>query len=192
MKRLLMLFVCAVFAITAHAQSEHLTFKGVPINGTLSQYVAKMKAAGFSYVGEQDGTAMLKGDFAGFKNCIIGVNTLKGVNVVSAIGVIFPEREDWSMLESDYNSLKAMLTEKYGEPTEVVEEFENNYSSRSSSSKMLALATDECTWFTTFTTDKGKIQLSLIKFNYLSGAVLLKYFDKINTETVRSAAMDDL
>ena len=49
-----------------------------------------MKAAGFSYLGTQDGTAILQGDFAGFKSCTVGVSTLKAVNVVSTIGVIFP------------------------------------------------------------------------------------------------------
>ena len=53
------------YIICSKAIQEHLTFKGVPIDGTLSEYVAKMKSAGFKYLGEQDGTAILQGDFAG-------------------------------------------------------------------------------------------------------------------------------
>ena len=51
---------------------------------------------------------------------------------------------------------------------------------------------DRCTWFSTFVTSKGDIQLSMQKGEYGQYFVLLKYYDKINTETVRSAVMDDL
>lgn len=195
MKKFLFVAICALFATVAFAQSsesEHLTFKGVPIDGTLSQYVAKMKAAGFSYLGEEDGTALLKGDFAGFKGCTIGVSTLEGVDVVNRIVVLFTPYDEWSSLERDYNHLKDMLTKKYGEPAEEVEKFDNKYLADDNRSKMHELSMDRCTWFTTFSTEKGDIQLALSKYNYTSGVVVLKYFDKINTEAVMTAAMDDL
>lgn len=69
MKKIILFFATLFMSVISFAQSnsEHLTFKGVPIDGTLSEYVAKMKSAGFKYLGEQDGTAILQGDFAGFK-----------------------------------------------------------------------------------------------------------------------------
>ena len=191
MKKILLCIVSVLFAVSAMAQSEHLSFKGVPIDGTLDQYVAKMKAAGFTYLGQQDGTAILQGDFAGFKGCTVGVSTLKSVNVVSTIGVIFPSCDDWSSLEQNYDHLKSMLTEKYGQPSDVVERFQNG-TPRDNNSRLHELYMDRCTWYTTFTTPKGDIQLSLQKGGYGSYFVLLKYYDKINTDTVRQQAMDDL
>lgn len=113
MKRLIfsLLFVNTILISLAQDKSEHLSFKGVPIDGTLNEYVSKMKAAGFSYLGTQNGTAILQGDFAGFKSCTVGVSTLKAVNVVSTIGVIFSSHDDWSSLERDYDHLKSMLTQ---------------------------------------------------------------------------------
>lgn len=194
MKRLtfLLLFVGAILTSFAQSNSEHLSFKGVPIDGTLNEYVAKMKAAGFSHLGTQDGTAILQGDFAGFKSCTVGVSTLKAVNVVSTIGVIFPSHDDWSSLERDYEHLKSMLIKKYGDPADVVEQFQGRTTPNSNNEKIHELLMDRCTWFTTFETPKGDIQLSLQKGEYGQYFVLLKYFDKINTDTVRSAAMDDL
>ncbi len=194
MKRLifLLLFVNTILISLAQDKSEHLSFKGVPIDGTLNEYVAKMKAAGFSYLGTQDGTAILQGDFAGFKSCTVGVSTLKAVNVVSTIGVIFPSHDDWSSLERDYDHLKSMLTQKYGEPTEVVEQFQGRTNPNTNNEKLHELMMDRCTWYTTFETTKGDIQLSLQKGDFGQCFVLLKYYDKINTDTVRSAAMDDL
>lgn len=70
-----------------------------------------MQQAGFTHLGTDDGTALLEGDFAGFKNCTVGVSTLKSVNIVNTIGVIFPYKDDWSLLERDYELLKSMLTQ---------------------------------------------------------------------------------
>ena len=83
-KKVLLSLAFVVVALTAFAQteSEHLKFKGVPIDGTLREYVSKMESAGFSYLGEDDGTALLEGEFAGVKGCTVGVSVLKSTNVV--------------------------------------------------------------------------------------------------------------
>lgn len=172
--------------------NRSISFKGVPIDGTLNEYVSKMKTAGFSYLRMQDGTAILQDDSAGFKSCTVGVSTLKAVNVVSTIGVIFPSHDDWSSLESDYDHLKSMLTQKYGEPADVVEQFQGRITPKTNNEKLHELMMDRCTWYTTFETSKEDIQLSLQKGDLGQYFVLLKYYDKINTDTVRSAAMDDL
>ena len=194
MKRFIfvLLFVNTILISLAQDKSEHLTFKGVPIDGTLNEYVAQMKDAGFSYLGTQDGIAILQGDFAGFKSCTVGVYTMKAVNVVSTIGVFFPPHDDWSSLERDYDFLKSMLTQKYGEPTDVVEQFQGIIDPNTNDDKLHALKMDRCTWYTTFETTKGNIQLSLQKVDLGQCVVLLRYYDKINTDTARSAAMADL
>jgi len=61
----LSLTICAAFAQTKTDSSLHLTFKGVPLDGTLDQYVVKMKQNGFKHISTKDGIAMLQGDFAG-------------------------------------------------------------------------------------------------------------------------------
>ena len=186
------LFLLMSFTLTFAQSSEHLKFKGVPIDGTLNEYVLKMKQAGFQLVGTDDGVALLEGEFGGYRGCLIAVSTLKSVNVVNTIGVVFPAREDWSSLEGDYEHLKSMLTEKYGEPSDVVEKFQGYGDPQTDQEKWINIMTDNYTWYTIFETENGDIQLSLEKGDYGEYFVLLKYFDKINTEAVRSAAMEDL
>lgn len=182
-----------IFVVSSFAQnSEHLKFKGVPIDGTLSEYVSKMKQAGFQLVETDDGVALLEGEFAGYRDCLIVVSTLKSVNVVNTICVVFPAREDWGSLEGDYEYLKSMLTTKYGDPAEVEEEFGGYSTPRTNNDKWHELLMDRCTWYTTYEVKNGDIQLSLEKWDYGQYSVLLKYFDRINTETVHSAAMEDL
>ena len=186
------LFLLMSFTLTFAQSSEHLKFKGVPIDGTLNEYVSKMKQAGFQLVGTDDGVALLEGEFAGYRGCLIAVSTLKSVNVVNTIGAVFRARENWSSLEGDYEHLKSMLTTKYGEPADVVEKFQVYSTPRTNNDKLHELLMDRCTWYTIFETENGDIQLSLEKGDYGEYFVLLKYFDKINTEAVRSAAMEDL
>ena len=186
------LFLLMSFTLIFAQSSEHLKFKGVPIDGTLNEYVSKMKQAGFQLIGTDDGVALLEGEFAGYRGCLIAVSTLKSVNVVNTIGVVFPARENWSSLEGDYEHLKSMLTEKYGEPSDVVEKFQGYGDPQTDQEKWINIMTDNYTWYTIFETEDGDIQLSLEKGDYGEYFVLLKYFDKINTEAVRSAAMEDL
>ena len=192
-KSFLSLIFMIIIVLSSYAQSsEHLKFKGVPIDGTLNEYVLKMKQVGFQLIETDDGVALLEGEFAGYRDCMVGVSTLKSVNVVNTIGVVFPAREDWSSLEGDYEHLKSMLTEKYGEPSDVVEKFQGYGNPQTDQEKWIRLITDNCSWYTIFETKNGDIQLSLEKGDYGEYFVLLKYFDKINTEAVRSAAMEDL
>lgn len=188
---LVALMFCCIASI-AQTSNEHLTFKGVPIDGSLNKYVSKMKSAGFSYIADQDGTAILQGDFAGFKGCLIVVSTLKNSDVVNTIGVIFPENDDWSSLEENYQQLKKMLTEKYGKPSQCVEEFHGYGLPSDNNEKLHRLKMDRCTYVTVFETPKGDIQLSMEHQRIGSCFVRLQYWDKINTDAVKAKAMDDL
>ncbi len=193
MKRLFisLLFIICTLISFAQNESEHLTFKGVPIDGTLREYVEKMRNAGFEYVGEENKTANLQGEFAGFKEFTIVVSTLKSKDLVNSIGVIFPANEKWWGVESDYNKLKSMLVQKYGEPSQCSEKFKG-YTPDTDSEKRLKLMSDEYSWFSIFNTPKGNIQLSIAYQLSIGCFVTLEYSDKINTESIRSHAINDL
>lgn len=193
MKKHLTLFLaCLVFAGNVFAQ-QHLSFKGVPINGTLKEYTDAMVKAGFHYELTQDFTALLTGDFAGYKNCTVGVSTLKNLDVVSRIAVLFPNKDTWSAVLANYETLKAMLTEKYGTPSYSQEKFTGYVGDYDNNLVMHALKDDEYVWYTIFTTELGDIELSIMAgTKYNTAMVRLSYYDKANSEKVRNAAMDDL
>lgn len=194
MKKYLLFFVFSVFALVSIAQTEspHLTFKGVPIDGTLNAYVQKMKQKGFTYLGTENGVALLKGDFAAYKGCTIGVATLKQQDLVSRITVFFPDCKTWGTLSDNYYTLKEMLTEKYGEPAEVIEEFQGYSQPDDDNSKMHEVGMDRCKYVTVFGTPKGSIQLEIGHNSFTARFVMLSYFDKLNGDSVRAKAMEDL
>jgi len=187
---ILIFSTCFVFAQTNSDTSKHLVFKGVPLDGTLDQYVSKIKQNGFIHVSSNNGTAILQGDFAGYKDCYVGVSTLKQKDLVHKIVVNFSECETWSTLSGNYFNLKSMLTEKYGKPAEVIEKFEGN--EPRDDLKMYSVRSDKCKYYSTWTTEKGDIQLSIDRNNLLKCFVKLIYFDKINSAEVKKQAIDDL
>lgn len=190
MKKLL--FAMMLMAgLTATAQTGHLTFKGVPIDGTLSEFVGKLKQKGFVLKYHGNGTAMLEGDFASFKNCVVGVYEHES-GVVNRVGVIFPEKDTWSSLYNDYSNLKEMLTQKYGKPSDVTEEFQGYSTPRTDESKMYAVKFDRCKYICDFATDNGIIELRISHDGVSSCFVVLVYADAENEMKVRSSAIDDL
>ena len=91
---------------TASAASS-LSFKGIPMTGSLSSFGSELVKAGFLRAG--DGT--YTGDFAGYSGCKV---TPSGSNPVQEVRVDFPVISDWDALEKAYDSLQASLTQKYG------------------------------------------------------------------------------
>lgn len=173
--------------------NRHLEFKGIPINGSLKKFVTNMKTAGFKTVGViSNGTATLKGDFAGYKDCRLYVQTIDGADIVSTIVVQFPECDRWEHLYGDYKDLKEMLTQKYGKPYSVREKFQGYIGIETDDAKMLQVGKGDCKYESEFRTEKGKIILWIEPMEYDSGCVCLQYSDKINSGVVKQKAIDDL
>jgi len=194
MTKIILLFLAYLaFLSAAYSQSsKHLVFKGVPLDGTLSEYVSKMEQEGFTNAGTENGTAVLSGEFAGYKDCIVGVSTLKQKDLVYKIAVIFPKKDTWSTLSGNYFDLKYMLAEKYGKPSDVVEKFDSSSPPRDDSDKMFKVKFDNCKYFSLWKTDKGEIQLSIQHESVTRCYVLLSYSDKINSSIVKTKAKSDL
>ncbi len=192
MKRFLIAMMLLA-GLSASAQTGHLTFKGVPIDGNLTEFVGKLKQKGLTLIGTENGVALLNGDFAAHKGCSIAAIAHESGNVYR-VGVIFPEQDTWLRLYNDYSSLKDMLTQKYGEPTSVVEEFQSYGGSEfdDDNMKMFYVKYDKCRYVVDFSTEHGTIELRIDHNDKLECYVVLIYEDTANGDKVRSSAIDDL
>lgn len=173
------------------AQTDHLKFKGVPIDGTLNQFVAKMQSAGFTKVGQDGKAVILEGDFAGYKDCYIVVSTLDNKDLVNKIAVKFESCDNWRSLENNYLNLKELLTKKYGEPDNVVERFQNKYVD-DDNDKYHEVIMDRCNFRTEWKTELGGIILTITFQRGIGSSVVLGYVDKANDAIVEQTALDDL
>ena len=179
MKKLFITALLLLIVAVCPAQTTHMKFKGIPMEGTLNSFVQKLKDKGFTYLGQQDGMALLKGEFAATKGCTVGVARFSDRDQVNLVAVIFPEEETWNGITKSYYGLKDMLTEKYREPSDDFLKFH-------------ALLRDECNFISEFACEGGKIQLTMKKQDYNSAAVILRYIDKANADETRRKVMDDL
>lgn len=190
MKRLFFFLAVALLAVNVFAEG-HLKFKGVEINGTPQEFIQKLKAKGFTYIGKESGSDMLLGDFAGFKECVVGVVSFS--DKVAKVAVIIPdESNSWNLLYNKYSSLKEMLTQKYGEPSVDKEEWQGYRGKpNDDNSCMHELRMNRANIGSSFMTRDGDIELVILSLN-MQCCIMLTYYDAINYKAAFNSAIDDL
>ena len=181
MKKILFLLF-AVLPILGYAQQEHMTFKGVPINGKLTDMVTKLEKAGFydSYKADECHYA-LRGTFTG-ESCDIFITATPKTKTVCSVMVSYKqEYNSWSTLKSKYIDLRDAFKAKYGEPISDNKSFKYPYT-EGDGHEITAIAVGKCDYSCVFKSeDKGYVVLYIGKGG--SGAnILLLYSDNINSK----------
>jgi len=189
MKKIISIIALVLCTLAVSAQTNHMKFKGIPMEGTLQNFTNKLKLKGYTPMGIKDGVSLLNGEFAGYKDCQIYAIADKS-GMICKVAVIFPKMDRWSELESCYNKYKSMLTEKYGAPESCTEIFQNDYID-DDNRRMHELKMDRCKYITDFVCDEGDIKLE-ISHESFTCFVILSYFDKVNQDKLRKKIMDDL
>lgn len=191
--RIITLLVALMFgSIISFAQSEHLKFKGVPIDGTLKEFTSKLEQKGFITLSQDNNSVTMSGTFAGHHDCIAYIFRNDKIDIVSGVVLNFPALDTWNLLEGQYKGTKDMLIEKYGEPFECIEEFQSRIQPTTDRDKMFELRMERCTYKTTFFTPSGRIIISLAKQSYTNYCVQLMYIDNINSDIARQSIIEDL
>ena len=177
------------------AEREHLTFKGIPIDGTPQEFGRKLEEVGFEYDFKNQGSYWYKGgSFAGYNDCTVIVKAYD--NLVYEIVAILPTKYKWSHLYNDYSTLVSSLKSKYGDPISQVEEFVNTPSYidlDDDNDKYHEVKNDHCIYYCTFRDVpgwdyKGTIHIEIKS----SGCVGLHYTDWYNDYLKRKAVNNDL
>ena len=171
-----------------------MAFKGVPIDGTLDAFVAKMEQKGLTRVGEQGSMVMLTGPVGIFSDCLITVLSTPAKDPVYGVVAMLPPSDSWPTLEGQYETLKKQLTGKYGKPTTEGEVFRGvpDASKLSPAQKLDYLTRDECKFVSLYERPEGRVMLTLQHDANLGCFVRLLYSDRTNMEKAQAAASDDL
>ena len=188
MKKIIVVLASILLSLVMFGQ-EHLGFKNIPIDGTTSQFVAKLKTVGYTVVGEYSDDIRLTGTFMG-KNCTLSVNFSAVSKTVHTVYVIFDKKQDWASLKNDYENIKRGLTIKYGKPT-VKEEFRSPYK-EGDGYAYIAFKGGHADWISSFTTAIGYINLYIREQDYSNMTLIISYCDKKNYEKSLQELADEL
>ena len=189
MKKLIVSFAFVLIALTSYAQSssEHLTFKGIPIEGSMTEFCQKLKAKGFTSIGSENNLALFMGDFTG-RNATIGVTATDDGKSVFAVAVLFDPSGEWNTLVNTYNYYKDLYTRKYGNPT--ISKEKNPAHSDSNTALMAEVHQGTVVWGSAWEVTGGNIELSIEKTSGIyEGMVMIRYRDSQNVETLNSATL---
>lgn len=176
--------------IENNATNKHMTFKGIPLNTPVKDFIAKLQADGYDLRKEEKELVMLKGSFARYNDCLIGLKYFSNQKIVYKATVVFEERETWEGLLNQYENLKSMLTEKYVENATIkeIEEIDTYKPKINDEFNLTLLKLGKVKYITHLKTPEGDIFLEISSNRF----VTLTYFDNINAAKAESAAMDDL
>ena len=195
MKRILtiaVLFFSFMF-VMAQTPNNHLTFKGIPITGTVENFAQELEAKGVRKIRSGSFYVAFEGEFAGYSDSEIYVSRDLDRNIVYRVVVVFPKKSSWARLEEEYNKFKDMLTNKYGKPASHSETFKKRASTFSDAAKMRSLKAGNCDYEAEWKVDNGTITVDIFSLSETDGGyVRLIYFDKINDALADKAIEDDL
>jgi hypothetical protein len=192
MKKLTALFAFMVIALTSYAQSnsEHLSFKGIPIEGSMSEFCQKLKAKGFTSIGSENNLALFMGDFTG-RNATIGVTATDDGKNVFAVAVLFDPSGEWNTLINTYSYYKDLYTRKYGKPT--ISKEKNPAHSDSNTALMAEVHEGKVVWTSAWEVTGGDIELSIKNTSGVyEGMVVIRYRDSQNVETKIQKDLEDI
>lgn len=189
MKRISATLMLLFAAICVMAQ-EHLSFKGIPIEGSMTSFCQKLKAKGFTSIGSDNNITLFTGDFTGRK-ATVGVTATDDGKNVFAVVVFFDPSGEWNTLVSTYDYYKDLYTRKYGEPTFSKEK--NPAHSDSNTALMAEVHQGTVVYGSAWEVTGGDIQLSIEKTSGVyEGMVMIRYRDSQNVEDKIKKDLDDI
>ena len=150
----------------------HLTFKGIPINGPIEKFEARVKNIGF----EPDGVSLV-GRFAGLKVKVYP-GCSEDMSIVYSVFVKSEQENSWASLKRKYINLRELYINKYGNPTKDIHIFVAPYD-EGDGDELEATENQKCFYLSKFSVSGGEVSI------YISKRSIMFYFeDAINKKLV--------
>ena len=174
MKKIILTLTLVLAAINLLAQ-EHLSFKGIPIEGSMTDFCQKLKAKGFTSIGSENNITLFSGDFTG-RDATVGVTATDDGENVFAVVVIFDSSDEWNTLVNTYDYYKDLYTR-----------------SDSNTALMAEVHQGTVVYGSAWEVTGGDIQLSIEKSSGVyEGMVMIRYRDSQNIEAKIKNDLEDI
>lgn len=169
---------------------QHLIFLGMPIDGSLLEYVEYMRCKGYKEETISEGRACMVGKYEDYKGCTICMESCEANNLLAKITVELPAREQWRKVYADYCKMKELLTNRYGAPTLSIEKMHGMFTDRGTNDSVRLAKFGECYYKTIYCTDRGDVWLQIQCGSVISGInVQVVYQDRINSGISKEQAI---
>ena len=190
MKRFIITVVAVLMAVTLNAQDAHLKFKGIPIDGEYKAFSQKLVQKGFKQVEASADGIILVGNFMATPEVLVVVYPDPTSKAVSMVSAMIEAGDNWAEIESGYYDVINTYKQKYGEPTEHIEEFTTKVYD-SDPMRLMALQNGQCNYKTLWETEGGRIVISptYVNFNHY---IVCAYVDEQNAKALRQTIIDDI
>lgn len=174
MKRVVIIFFSLLCSIVMMGE-KHMMFRSLPIDGDLKTAVKEVKKWGFMGMKIKN-MAVLMGTLEGEDVMITLMATPKS-NTLFSVSVIYEGVETWNEQMVMYEKIKASIAAKYGEPTDIINEWESPYSINNN--PVQAFREDKVKYGVVYTADAGSVAVNII---YADGKVctMVTYIDEQN------------
>lgn len=186
MKKVLTVFIALIACASIMAQ-EHLKFKGIPIEGSMTSFCQKLEAKGLIILDKTNNSTLLTGNFTD-RIADIGVKATDNGDVY-AVSVMFEPIDEWSTLVNIYDQYKALYTRKYGKPT--FSEENNPARSNSNTALMAELRNGTVSYLCIWETTGGNIVLNIQHILY-GNFVVISYLDKKASDILDKNNLEDI
>lgn len=114
MKKFLIVAAAVLLSISALAQTEHLKFKGIPIDGEYKAFAQKLVQKGFRQVESTADGIVLSGNFMATPEVMVLVYPDPTSKKVSTVSAMIEAGDNWPTIEGKYYDVVDTYKEKYG------------------------------------------------------------------------------
>ena len=114
--RKLLITLTMLFAVINIMAQEHLSFKGIPIEGSMTDFCQKLKAKGITQMGRENNVTLFTDDITG-RQATVGVGATDDGKSVHSVVVIFNESSEWNTRLITLDYYKCLYIRKFVEPS---------------------------------------------------------------------------
>lgn len=176
MKRFLLLLAWGMCTLTMLGE-QHMMFRTLPIDGDLKTAMKEVKKWGFMGMKIKN-VAALMGTLDG-EDVLLTLMATPKTNTLFSVVVVYEGEELWDKQLDKYNTINASIAAQYGEPSEIISEWEPPYSI--DNNPMQAFKEEKAMYGSMYTTTEGKVGVNIVCVEGKM-CVTVAYFDNQNEE----------
>ena len=174
MKRITFILACLLCTITMLGE-EHLMFRSLPIDGDLKTAVKTVKKWGFMGMKIKN-VAALMGKLDN-EDVTLTLMATPESHTLFSVTIIYEGAKQWDDSWAEYQNINAAVAAQYGEPTEIISQWESPYSI--DNNPMQAFKEDKVTYSSMYTAQGGKVVVNMV---YIEEKIctIVAYIDEQN------------